>query len=154
MDMCWYTQRYSNTFANFFEEKAWEISFSLVRSVYADIPLTREVLMIEMTTLLLCIAPVLNRTLLKQLGMVSEAFLCQSGRVSMLGLSRWSGKGGSYRTIQRVYHSAIPWCRLQWWFIRHHLLEEDEVILLGGDETTVTKSGKATYGLGRFFSSI
>ena len=110
--------------------------------------------MIEVTTLLLCIAPVLNRTLLKQLGMVSEAFLCQSGRVSMLGLSRWSGKGGSYRTIQRFYHSAIPWCRLQWFFIRHHLLEEDEVVLLGGDETTVTKSGKATYGLGRFFSSI
>ena len=26
-----------------------------------------------------------------------------SGRVTMLGISRWAGKGGSYRTIQRFF---------------------------------------------------
>ena len=43
--------------------------------------------------------------------------------------------------------------RLHWLFIRHHLLTENEVVLIGGDQTTVTKAGKKTYGLDRFFCS-
>jgi putative transposase len=35
---------------------------------------------------------------------VIEAMLSMSGRVTMRGLSRWSDKGGSYRTIQRFFH--------------------------------------------------
>jgi hypothetical protein len=38
--------------------------------------------------------------------------------------------------------------------IRHHLLEPDDVIVLGGDDVVVTKAGKHTYGLDRFFSSL
>ncbi len=110
--------------------------------------------MVEISTLFLCLTPVLNRTLLNQLTIIVESLLCMQGRVTMLGISRWSGKGGSYRTIQRFYHSSISWCHLQWLLIRHHLLDRDDIILMAGDETTVTKSGKATYGLGRFFSSI
>lgn len=110
--------------------------------------------MFEITALLLCVKPVLNRTLLNQLTVIIEAVLCLQGRVTMLGISRWSDKGGSYRTIQRFYNSVIPWCRIQYLFIRQHLLDPDDIILLAGDETTVTKAGKMTYGLGRFFSSI
>lgn len=110
--------------------------------------------MVEISTLFSCIAPVLNSTLLNQLTIITEALLCLQGRVTMLGISRWSGKGGSYRTIQRFYNSIIPWCRIQWLLIRYHLLDPGDIILMVGDETTVTKSGKSTYGLGRFFSSI
>jgi len=35
--------------------------------------------------------------------------------------------------------------------IRHHLLDHDDVIVLGGDDVVVTKSGKKTHGLARFF---
>jgi putative transposase len=34
------------------------------------------------------------------------------------------------------------------------LLEPEDVLLLAGDEVVVTKSGKKTYGLDRFFSSL
>ncbi|MBF0259651.1 MAG: transposase [Desulfamplus sp.] len=88
------------------------------------------------------------------LGVVSQAMLCCKGRITMHGLSRWSGKGGSYRSIQRLYGSTVNWLQLNWLFFKKHRLKKDEVYLLAGDETTVTKSGKSTYGLGRFFSSI
>jgi len=80
--------------------------------------------------------------------------LSMTGRVTMRGLSRWSGQGGSYRTIQRFFHTHMRWDRLQWVRIRHHLLDHDEVILMGGDDVVVTKSGKTTHGLDRFFSSL
>ena len=77
-----------------------------------------------------------------------------TGRVTMRGLARWSGQGGSYRTIQRFFHPHMSWDRLHWLLIRHHLLDHDDVILMGGDDVVVTKSGKATHGLDRFFSSL
>jgi hypothetical protein len=77
-----------------------------------------------------------------------------TGRVTMLGLSRWTEPGGSYRTVQRFYNSTIAWAKVNWVFIRHHLLDPTDTLLIGGDETVVTKSGKQTYGLERFFSSL
>ena len=77
-----------------------------------------------------------------------------TGRVTMRGLARWAGTGGSYRTIQRFFTTNINWATLQWVLIRHHLLEPDDVIVLGGDDVVVTKAGKHTYGLDRFFSSL
>jgi len=77
-----------------------------------------------------------------------------TGRVTMLGISRWTEKGGSYRTIQRFYNSSIVWAKVNWFFIRHHLLGEEDDILLGGDESISTKAGKKTYGVDRFFSSL
>ena len=77
-----------------------------------------------------------------------------NGRITMLGISRWTGKGGSYRTIQRFFRQTFSWCCLNWYLMRYYLQDEDDVILIAGDTTTVTKSGKQTYGLGRYFSSI
>src|SRR5262249_1155711 len=88
------------------------------------------------------------------LGRVIEAMLSMSGRVTMRGLSRWSGKGGSYRTIQRFFNTSLNWCHLNWLLIRHHVLDADDVVLMSGDHVVVTKSGKMTYGLDRFFSSL
>jgi hypothetical protein len=80
--------------------------------------------------------------------------LAMTGRVTMLGLSRWTEKGGSYRTIQRFFNSPIGWSKVNWFLIRHHLLDRAEAILIGGDESVVTKSGWKSYGLDRFFSSL
>ena len=49
--------------------------------------------------------------------------LAMTGRVTMLGLSRWAGKGGSYRTIQRFFNTTVNWGLLQWLLIRTHLWE-------------------------------
>ena len=71
----------------------------------------------------------------------------------MLGLSRWSEKGGSYRTITRFFHSNIDWVSINWMLIKIHL-SKGSVYLLAGDEVIVSKSGKKTHGIDRFYSSI
>src|SRR3989440_3094039 len=101
-----------------------------------------------------CLSQCIEPTPLRQLGRVIEAILAMSGRVTMRGLSRWSGTGGSYRTIQRFFNTSVNWCHLQWLLIRQHLLDADEVVVMSGDYVVVTKSGKTTYGLDRFFSSL
>ena len=83
-----------------------------------------------------------------------RAMLSMTGRVTMLNIARWTEKGGSYRTVQRFFHTTIPWGLTFWLFFRQHLHNPEDVYLLAGDETTVTKSGKQTYGLDRFFSSL
>ena len=62
--------------------------------------------------------------------------------------------GGSYRTIQRFYNSAIPWGMVLWLFFKAHFYEPGTEYLLVGDESVVTKAGKQAHGLDRFFSSI
>ena len=101
-----------------------------------------------------CLSQCLDTTTLHHLIRVSEAMLAMTGRVTMRGMARWAGTGGSYRTIQRFFTTSLSWATLQWVLIRHHLLEPDDVILMGGDDVVVTKSGKHTYGLERFFSSL
>ena len=108
----------------------------------------------DIMVLLACLSQCVEPTPLRQLGRVIEAMLSMSGRVTMRGLSRWAGKGGSYRTIQRFFNTSLNWCQLNWLFIRHHVLDADDVVLMSGDHVVVTKSGKMTYGLERFFSSL
>lgn len=110
--------------------------------------------MVEIVSLLVCLHPSLSRTTIRQLGGIVLALLAMSGRVTMLGISRWAGRGGSYRTVQRFFSTIIPWGSVFWLFFRTHLLEPEDVYLVAGDECVVTKSGKSTHGLDRFFSSL
>jgi hypothetical protein len=91
---------------------------------------------------------------LRQLTVVAQALLAMTGRVTMLGLSRWAGQGGSYRTIQRFFNTTLTWSVWQWLLIRTHLWEPGETLVAAGDDVMVTKSGKCTHGLDRFFCSI
>jgi hypothetical protein len=77
-----------------------------------------------------------------------------SGRVTMLGVSRWTEKGGSYRTVQRFYNTVMPWALLHWLFFKTHLYQAEDEYILIGDECIVPKAGKKTHGLERFFSSL
>ena len=72
----------------------------------------------------------------------------------MLGMARWTDKGGIYRTVQRFFHSKLPWASLLWLFFKNHLYEQKHEYVLAGDESVVTKAGKKTHGIDRFFSSI
>jgi putative transposase len=85
---------------------------------------------------------------------VALALLTMTGRITMAGIARWSGDAASYRTIQRFFATLIPWPHLFWFFTRHHFLQSDDIYILAGDEVVVTKAGKKTCGLDRFFSSI
>ncbi len=96
----------------------------------------------------------LSKATLRQMSRIIIAMLAMTGRVTMLGLSRWAEDGGSYRTIQRFYMTAIPWAQVFWLFFRQHLFRQEAVYILAGDETVVSKAGKKTYGLDRFFSGL
>lgn len=93
-------------------------------------------------------------TTILHLSRISLALLAMTGRVTMLGISRWTGAGGSYRTVQRFFTTVLPWPSLFWLFFRSHLFDPEDVYLLAGDETVVTKAGKHTHGLDRFFASL
>lgn len=110
--------------------------------------------MLDILSLLQCLLPQINATTMRQLNQIILAMLAMSGRVTMLGISRWAGIGGSYRTMLRFFHTVIPWATLFWLFFRKHLFRTNEVYLLAGDEVVVSKAGKKTYGLDRFFSTL
>jgi hypothetical protein len=93
-------------------------------------------------------------TTIRQFSRITLAMLAMTGRVTMLGISRWTGAGGSYRTVQRFFVTALPWAALFWLFFRTQLFHADEIYLLAGDETVVTKAGKHTPGLDRFFAGL
>jgi putative transposase len=104
--------------------------------------------------LLQCIQPELSKADLRRLSRIVEAMLSMSGRVTMLGLSRWAGKGGSYRTIQRFFNAVISWPKIFCIFFMRHLYRSGGEYFLVGDESVVTKSGKETHGLDYFFSGL
>jgi hypothetical protein len=80
--------------------------------------------------------------------------LAISGRITMLGLSRWAEKGGSYRTVQRWYQTTFSWEMLHWAFFLKSLLKLSDEYLIAGDESVIGKAGKETHGLDRFFSGL
>lgn len=97
---------------------------------------------------------ILDTTTRKRLAVVILAMLAMAGRITMLGISRWTEEGGSYRTIQRLFNTKINWSQLMVIFVAIQFADADDLFLLAGDETVVTKAGKQTHGLDRFFSSI
>ena len=110
--------------------------------------------MAEILALLQSIAPLFSKTTLRQFSQVIFGMLVASGRITMLGLSRWTEKGGSYRTIQRFYHSNLAWQAIQWLFFRNLFLQSGGEYIAAGDEVVIGKAGKETHGLDRFFSGL
>ena len=109
--------------------------------------------MLEIVSLFAVLRPHLSATSLRQFCEIVFAVLAMTGDVTLRNISRWTSKGGSYRTIQRFYNTCVPWVKLSWVFFRAHLYDPDAVYLFAGDETIVPKSGDETYGVSRFFSS-
>ncbi len=95
----------------------------------------------------------LSTTTLRQLSQVVLTLLAMTGQVTMLNISRWTSKGGSYRTIQRFFNRVLPWPTFFWVFFRTHLLDRESEYIIAGDETIKPKTGAKTFGLDRFFSS-
>jgi putative transposase len=97
---------------------------------------------------------ILDRTTRRRLVLVVLAILAMAGRVTMLGIARWTEAGGSYRTVQRLFNTPIDWSRLMVTCVALWFADEESVFLLAGDETVVTKAGKQTHGLDRYYASI
>jgi hypothetical protein len=114
----------------------------------------REVFMSDVLKLLQHAQMPVDTTTLRRLSVIVIAMFSMTGRVTMRGIARWTGKGGSYRTIQRFFNTTIDWAQATWCLLWCHALKPDEPIIVAGDETVVTKAGTQTHGLDTFFSSI
>ena len=104
--------------------------------------------------LLEILSPVLSKTDIRRMRWIAQSMLSMTGRVTMLGISRWAGKGGSYRTVQRFFNTSIPWLKIFFLFFKQHLFNIKFEYLLAGDESVITKSGKLTFGLDRFYAGL
>ena len=104
--------------------------------------------------LLQILSPELSKTDIRRMRLLAQAMLSMTGRVTMIGISRWSGKGGSYRTIQRFFKTKIAWLDVFFLFFKAHLFNIQFEYFMVGDESIITKSGKLTFGLDRFYSGL
>lgn len=86
--------------------------------------------------------------------LLSLALLAMSGRITMLNISRWTEQGGSYRTLQRFFDEEIEWAELFVVMVSVWFIKPGETVLLVGDTTVISKSGKQTFGVDRFFHSV
>jgi len=108
----------------------------------------------DILPLFTCFETLVESATRRQLGIIAEAILSMSGRITMLGISRWTDKGGSYRTVQRFFSSVLPWTEMLVRFFQTHLFDLGSEYILAGDATTITKSGNQTHGIDRFFSGV
>ena len=109
--------------------------------------------MSEIVSLFTVFSPHFSVAPVRQLCQIVFAVLAMTRSVTMRNISRWTSKGGRYRTIQRFYNTLLPWGTLCWMFFRAHLFDPEDVYLFAGDESIIGKSGDETYGLSRFFAS-
>ncbi len=108
----------------------------------------------DILTLFSCFETLTTATALRQLSIIAQAMLTMTGRITMIGISRWTEKGGSYRTVQRFFATKFKWEEILVKFFLTHLLDPTHEYLLAGDASTITKAGFLTHGIGRFFSGI
>jgi hypothetical protein len=62
------------------------------------------------------------------------------------------GQRRQHRTIQRLYHTILPWTAIQRLFFQKQFLQLADEYLIAGYEVVVNKAGKETYGLDHFFA--
>jgi hypothetical protein len=110
--------------------------------------------MTDILALLQPIAPLISKTTLRQFSGVVFGLFAMTGRITMLGISRWAGKGGSYHTVQRLYNTLLPWTEIFWAIFRKCLFQPGDEYILAGDEVVVSKAGEATFGKDCIFSNL
>jgi len=112
--------------------------------------------MLELHQILLSIAPALgtNVGIVEQI--IKGVYCISSGGVTMKNISRWTGKGGSYRNIQRFFSNSVDWLGINILLLRTLIIgvPASKDYVLAFDEVVEDKSGKKTHGLGWFYSSI
>ncbi len=108
----------------------------------------------DILTLFACFETIATRTSGRQLAIIAQAMLTMTGRITMLSISRWATKGGSYRTINRFFATTLSWSEMLVKFFQTHLFNPQNEYILAGDETVVSKAGTETFGIDRFFSGL
>jgi len=112
--------------------------------------------MLELQHVLMSLAPVLgaNVEIIEQI--IKGLYCVSTGGGTMKNISRWSGKGASYRNIQRFFAQPINWLQLNLHLLKGMLSDpfDPKRYALAFDEVVEDKAGKKTFGLSWFYSSI
>jgi len=108
----------------------------------------------EILTFFACFETLATSAGIRQMSIIAEAMLSMTGRITMLSLSRWTGKGGSYRSINRFFATRRAWTELFVEFFQTHLFNPQSEYIVAGDETVVSKAGRETFGIDRYFSGL
>lgn len=112
--------------------------------------------MLELTQLIKGLAPALGTKVGILVEIIKGTYCISSGGVTMKNISRWTGKGASYRSIQRFFSRPTDWLALNVLLFRMAYLESPCPMryILALDETVEGKAGKHTFGVNWFYSSI
>jgi len=112
--------------------------------------------MLEFGELLLHLEPALNANVKILIEIIKSIYSISSGGITMKNISRWTGKGASYRSIQRFFSSPIDWLRLNLLLFRNLYIQEfdGDRYIVSLDEVVEDKAGKQTHGINWFYSSI
>jgi len=84
----------------------------------------------------------IDKTALRRLTVIAVALLTMTGRVTMLGISRWTGDGGSYRTVQRFFNSKIIWHEILVICVQYWFADADDIFFTGGRRNYCNQSGQ------------
>lgn len=112
--------------------------------------------MLELQELLNVIAPALGANV----GIIEEiikgVYRVSSGGVTMKNISRWTGKGGGYRNIQRFFAQPTDWLALNILLLTSTYANSSskDRYVIALDEVVEAKAGKCTFGVAWFYSSI
>jgi len=112
--------------------------------------------MLELQELLNVIAPALGANV----GIIEEIikgiYRVSSGGVTMKNISRWTGKGGGYRNIQRFFAQPTDWLALNILLLTSTYANSSskDRYIIALDEVVEAKAGKCTFGVAWFYSSI
>jgi len=110
--------------------------------------------MITITEILKVLSLELSGTNLRILIEICKGIFRLTGKVTGLNISRYTDKVGSYRNLQRFFSEKINWKKIKIILFEKFLYDETDTYVIASDECTEDKSGKSTYGINRFFSSI
>lgn len=108
--------------------------------------------MLNISSFITCLGSSLSATNIGILFELLQGFLCISYGGGVRTLSRTINY--SERSIFRFIEKEINWKPIFIRIFKHFLYREESIYLLAADETVEGKSGKKTFGQGRFFSSI
>ena len=108
--------------------------------------------MLNLSSLLNCLESSLPGTNIRMIFEIVQGFLCISYGGGVKTLSRYMDY--SERSIFRFIEKEINWKEIFVRIFKQFVYKQGGVYLLAADETIEGKSGKSTYGCGRFYSSI
>ncbi len=115
--------------------------------------------MLELSLILELLTPVLDTNVGIMREIIKGTYRISCGGVTMKNISRWTGKGGSYRNVQRLFSVSLDWLALnlllfELCYLSKPDAESSERYMLAFDEVVEDKAGKKTHGINWFYSSI